>query len=201
MSKVGWSMLRKVLSVALMSVFVLVGSAANAVDEYPDPTLKITIGVDICNGAPIRFAGEASVSGEWTVTLDGVTRTGNGDTFTTTFPVEGVSGASAPAATDPAQATQAFASTTGSTLAALAPGESGTLTATLDYGTGTVSRTATVALPVCGDGADSIGDGDADGGLSGILPGTGGLALWIVVLAAVLIAAGATITRIARRRA
>lgn len=201
MSKVGWTMLRKILSVALMSVFVFAGSAANAVDEYPDPTVTISIDVDVCSGEPVRFAGEASVSGEWTVTLDGVTRTGTGSTFTTTFPVTGVNGASAPAASGTAQATEAFASTTASSLAALSPGESGTLTATLDYGTGTVSRTATVALPVCGDGTDAVADADADGGLLGVLPGTGGLALWIVVLAAVLLAAGAAITRIARRRA
>ena len=108
MSKVGWTMLRKILSVALMSVFVFAGSAANAVDEYPDPTVTISIDVDVCSGEPVRFAGEASVSGEWTVTLDGVTRTGTGSTFTTTFPVTGVNGASAPAASGTAQATEAF---------------------------------------------------------------------------------------------
>ena len=78
-------------------------------------------------------------------------------------------------------------------------------TAAAEGGSATLSATcgddiASAQLSI-GDGGAAAGDGaDDEGALAGLLPDTGGMALWLVVLGAVLVLVGGTVA-IRRQRA
>ncbi|KQY58953.1 hypothetical protein ASD11_04860 [Aeromicrobium sp. Root495] len=163
-------------TVLLALGLVLPGVAASAADDaYPDPTVAIIIDPDVCIGQPLPFIGKSSVDGDWTVTYLGQTKTGSGKNFAVDF------------STKKAKA-----------------GQSVTLRAVQTYDGGSLTRTATINLPKCTDqaaGGADLGDGVGNAGndgLSGILPNTGGLAFWVIVLGVVLAVAGSV--TLARRR-
>lgn len=159
-------------SVLLALGLVLPGVAANAAD-YPDPTVAIIIDPDVCIGQPLPFKGTSSVDGDWTVTYLGQTKTGSGKNFAVDFSTKNATA-----------------------------GKNETLTAVQTYDGGSLTRTATINLPKCADeaaaGADLGDDAAGNGGLSGILPNTGGIAFWVIVLGAALVVAGSV--TVSRRR-
>ncbi len=175
-------------AVALLAFPAAAVAADDPTDDYAEPGVDVSISVDSCDGGPVDFTGEASVPGDWSVAFDGLTRTGSGESFSTTFPVD-----YGTAATRTADGTVLDLAPVAVGLAQIAPGESGTLVATFDYGDGTVQRTAEVSIPVCDEDED-------DGALGGLLPDTGGTALWLVVAGGVLVVGGAGAYAMSRRR-
>lgn len=203
--------------VAALCVAFLVGIPA-AAQAYPDgPNITLTIpGGTLYGGETFTFTATSDVECEWTVTYaDGepTTRTGSGLSITGTFVTRVVDATySSPIVAvctymDQGQSAQAVAS---ATVTLLPRGSSGDG----DGGDGDADTGSDGA----GD-ADSDGDG-ADGGeidnrgdrgedrqagdrqgsdRNGLLPGTGGVGAWIILLGGVAVLCGAAMTAVARR--
>lgn len=156
-------------SVLLAVGLMLPGAAANAADTYPDPSVAIAIDPITCIGQPLPFTGRSSVDGVWTVTYLGQTKTATGKKVAIDFDTK-----KAP------------------------DGKTVTLTAVQRYDGGTLKRSEGITLTTCDDESGTGANRGDGSGLSGILPNTGGISFWIIVLGVALVAAGAT--TVVRRR-
>lgn len=152
----------RILALAVGLVALLAPTAAHAADNYADPGVQVATSVDSCDDGPVRFSGSASYPGTWSVTFDGTTTTLKGSSVETTFPVD-----------------------YGSAPGRIAPGETASLSIVFTYdnnGTTSSARSSSaVAVPVCGEGAGTVGSGTGavSGGLAAVLPNTGGPTLWL----------------------
>ena len=148
------------------ALFVVVSwggvSAASGADTYPDPTISVAVDPDACAGDPLPAIGRASVSGRWTVTYAGQSRSGTGRVVRTEFSTAGIQ-----------------------------PGAARTATFRLAYDGGTVERPVVVRLVDCTSGVTGAAGAGSNAGTGsrGLLPDTGGLPIFLLVgaLAAVVV--------------
>lgn len=198
----------RMLASGLMAVFVFFGSSAAAyADCYSDvvPTIDVGGGV-YYGGDDVPFTVDSGgVNCDWVVTLqiNGFQATGSGATLSGILESPVVSAQTDTTVT----ATCEYDESTLCPVAAPLGGDLAVVPAVYKPGAGTTIDAAFTApasavvtlLPRAAADADGD-DGAADGDDNGLLPGTGGASLWLLVVGAALLVAGVGVVYVVRRR-
>jgi hypothetical protein len=213
------AVVRRLLAAACVAVLAALPVAGHAYPDGPNITISIPGGT-LYGGDTFTFTVTSDVECDWTVTYadgDPTTRTGQGTTLSGTFTTREVDQIySSPIVAvctyvDQGQSAQAVASATVTLLPRGSSGDGDGGDGDGDADTGS-DGVADADGQTAGDGSDASptadsgkGDGAADDAdrraddRNGLLPGTGGVGTWIVILGCVAVLCGAALTAAARR--
>lgn len=193
----------RMLASGLVAAFLVLSPATVAQANYPGPVITIDVGGGVFYGGdPVPVTATSStVDCTWNLTLAINGESANGPlstSFSHTFGSPVVSEVTQTSVTATCVYDDGLgpASFTGDSEAAAVP-------AFYTPGTGvtvqTAERTTSVTAAVTLLPREA-GDGDGDENAGGLLPGTGGASLWILLAGAALLVIGGAVTVAARRR-
>ncbi|MEJ7635976.1 LPXTG cell wall anchor domain-containing protein [Aeromicrobium sp.] len=171
--------------------------SSGVAQAYPDCGISLTLSRStLVGGGTFQFTADSGeVDCDWTVTYDGKTRTGDGQTFSGSFKTDVVDKKS----TSKIRATCTFDNATAGALASTSTSADVT-PAFYSAGAGESVQTATQVCKVSAN-VTLLPRGTSPAAADdGLLPNTGGSNLWILMLGGALVLGGAGATYAARHR-